>query len=178
MQAQQLQAAAVALVAPKSAVSFPQVCEAIAAHAQGCVPRPLCCCLYMAGTACLCQLKLGPTVLDLCLFHRSERRHGACSLYVQLVEFEDHMPLSYGPCLLCLQTWRQQSWQHGAHDGVLVQVQALIPRRGADDTTDKGPRGSSDGGSSNGGAEAASSSSTTVLNKTWFIRLRPDKPPS
>lgn len=83
-----------------------------------------------------------------------------------------------GVCAACLpvQTWRQQSWQCGQHDGVFVQLQATVPRKADDDTSDKGPRSSSSDGSSS--KAAPSISSTTVLNKTWFIRLRPNKPPS
>jgi hypothetical protein len=77
-----------------------------------------------------------------------------------------------------LQTWRQPSWQYGSHDGVFVQLQALIPRQSDDDTSDKGMRDSSDGSGKKDSPKAASSGSSTVLNKTWFIRLRPDKPPS
>jgi hypothetical protein len=80
--------------------------------------------------------------------------------------------------VLLPQTWRQQSWQCGAHDGVFVQLQALVSRQD-DDTSDKGPRSSSDASSSGSkAAGASSSSSSTVLNKTFFIRLRPNKPPS
>jgi hypothetical protein len=88
-------------------------------------------------------------------------------------------------CVLLLQTWRQQSWQYGAHDGVFVQVQALVPSPCKDDTaedSDKSTRGSSDGsGSAKEGSKPSStrsSGSSKVLSKTWFIRLRPDKPPS
>jgi hypothetical protein len=77
-----------------------------------------------------------------------------------------------------LQTWRQPSWQYGSHDGVFVQLQALIPRQLEDDTLDKGIRDSSDGSGKKDNGKAASSGSSMVLNKTWFIRLRPDKPPS
>jgi hypothetical protein len=83
--------------------------------------------------------------------------------------------------VMLLQTWRQQSWQYGAHDGVFVQVQALVPSPCKDDTSDvsdKSARSSSDGSASAKDGSKTSSSSSKVLSKTWFIRLRPDKPPS
>jgi len=80
-----------------------------------------------------------------------------------------------------MQTWQQPSWSYGAHDGVFVQLQGLIPRPIDDDTTDKGaPHGSSDGGAGAdpNKASGSSSGSNKVLSKTWFIRMRPNKPPS
>lgn len=65
------------------------------------------------------------------------------------------------------QTWRQvQNWPFGAHDGVFVQLQALL----------KQPNGSNGSKADQQKAKAASDSSST-LRKTWFIKLRENKPP-
>lgn len=120
----------------------------------------------MAVTGCATPAPADPQPIDkyLCLC-------SAC-VAIKLMSF---MCLT---CLLCVdsQTWRQPSWQYGAHDGVFVQLQALIPRPSQDDTSDKGARDSSDGSGSK--AADGSCKSSVVLNKVWFVRLRPDKPPS
>lgn len=79
------------------------------------------------------------------------------------------------------QTWRQPAWQFGSHEGVFVQVQALIPQPlpADDDTTDRNARDSGSKGQQDAqAADGAGSGTPTLLNKTFFIRLRPDKPPS
>lgn len=94
-----------------------------------------------------------------------------------------HLLYEWLCAFVAMQTWQQPSWSCGAHDGVFVQLQALIPRPIDDDTTDQGaPHSSSDGGvgadSNKASGGSSGSSSNKVLRKTWFIRLRPSKPPS
>eukprot|EP00878_Enallax_costatus_P032969 GHUV01036329.1.p1 GENE.GHUV01036329.1~~GHUV01036329.1.p1 ORF type:complete len:241 (+),score=100.73 GHUV01036329.1:90-812(+) len=66
------------------------------------------------------------------------------------------------------QTWRQQSWPFGAHDGIFVQLQALLKQSDSSSTNGKSDQQK---------GKAADGSSSNILRKTWFIKLRENKPP-
>lgn len=113
----------------------------------------------------------------------SKIEHNSDAQLTAGVEHNSNARLIAGVCVPgVLQTWRQPSWQCGSHEGVFVQVQALIPLplpADDDDTTDRDARDSSSKGHEAQAADGATGSGTpTLLNKTFFIRLRPDKPPS
>lgn len=81
------------------------------------------------------------------------------------------------------QTWKQSSWQYGSADGVFVQVQALVPQQrlplpADDDTAARDSGASKAQEDAQQAADGAGGGAPTLLNKTFFIRLRPDKPPS